>query len=71
MPMNMHHYKQRPKFIPKSRWSGSGNYYRHSTTHKWTKWSRKRDLARGSHKSVGSPRRLAHTTDKKLRRRRR
>ena len=70
MPSNLKHYKRRPKKITKRDWSGSGYYYMRGNR-KWSKWTRKADLARGSKTKIGSPKRLAHTTDKKLKVKRR
>lgn len=69
MPTPMTYFKRRPKFIPKSKWKGVGWYYKNNK--KWVKHSIKRDLARGSRRSIGKPRKYSHITDRNLSRRKR
>lgn len=63
MPSSLRHYRTKPKAMPKSQWKGAGYYYRRDSG-TWQKWSRGKDLKRGSKKTVGSGRWL-HTNDKK------
>ena len=63
MPSGLNYYSKKPKFIRSGDWDGVGYYY-HRGNGVWQKWSRVRDLKRGSKTRIGMGR-YKHFDDKK------
>lgn len=46
MPSGLKYFSKKPPFIPSELWNGSGYYYNRGEG-RWTKYSQKKDKARG------------------------
>ena len=66
MPGTLKYFNSKPTYIGSKRWEGRGYYYNRGHG-KWTKWSRTRDIRKGSHTTVGIGKRK-HTHDKRKKR---
>jgi hypothetical protein len=63
MPSSLKYFGSKPRQMKSSDWKGSGYYY-HRGNNNWAKWSRSRDLKKGSKRTVGVGK-WKHTNDNK------